>query len=125
MLKPFWFLRIITNIFSFNFVIRVMLERFRQQEREEYLMGVDVIVNEALRNKCWIFQYRMKRWYTPEEFKAEFSDATIYDDKWFDNFKLMDPIAGLRAADKQIEMIMEKRKVFQQRLFEYYQNKVK
>jgi hypothetical protein len=102
-----------------------MLDKFRQQEKKEYLMRVDTIVSEALRNKCWIYQPANKLWWTPEEFKKEFEGNVINDPNWFNKFKLMYPIFAIKAADKQIAQIQAKKAVFEQKVFEYYLNKTK
>lgn len=97
---------------------------FQDTQQAAHFTNIHVMVKEALRNKCWIFNTYNKEWHSPEEFLSKFEKQT-YSQGWIENFKIMNPYAGLKAADIMEQKLREKRLLFQQRVFNYYQNKSK
>jgi hypothetical protein len=98
------------------------MDKIQENKRNACIMNINILVNEAMRHNSWIYEADNKTWYTPEEFLERFGQSN-YSQGWIEKFKIMDPIAGLKAADKQIQMIIEKRQDFQQKVFSYYQTK--
>jgi hypothetical protein len=95
-----------------------------ENQQTIHFTNITVLVKEALLNKCWIYNSYSKEWFSPEQFLERYKDVQ-YQQGWIEHHKIMNPIAGLKAADLQIEKINQKRTDFQQRVFEYYQNKAK
>jgi hypothetical protein len=97
---------------------------FNEDQQAAHFTNINVLVKEALRHKCWIYNTNEKIWYSPEEFMAKYEHSS-YNQAWFAQFKIMNPMAGLKAAEIQAQKLNEKKLAFQQRVFEYYQNKLK
>jgi hypothetical protein len=78
--------------------------------------------DEAKKHNAWIYHPEAKRWYTPEEFVAETSkmpdNAPI-----FNKIEIRRPVDGINAGHKQIAMMIEKLRVFTQRVMDYYARK--
>lgn len=77
------------------------------------------LVIVALRSNAWIFNSITKEWHSPEEFKAKYLTAP-YEEGWYHRFKVLHPLEGITAADKQIQKILEKKQDLVRRVLEYY-----
>ncbi|WP_214226193.1 hypothetical protein [Pedobacter sp. B4-66] len=81
------------------------------------------IVSEALKQKLWVFDRSIKRWFTPEEFLEMYERYDNLDTKWLERIEILDPVTGLEAADKQIESILFRKAIFTKRIIEYMNKK--
>jgi len=97
---------------------------YQEDQKAVHFTNINILVKEALRHKCWIYNTATKSWYSPEEFMIKYEHST-YGQQWFADFKIMNPMAGLKAAEIQAQKLNEKKLAFQQRVFEYYQSKLK
>lgn len=80
------------------------------------------LVIVALRSGAWIFNTITKDWLSPEEFETKYLSAP-YEEGWYHRFKVMHPLEGILAADKQIKKLLEKKQDLVRRVIEYYQSK--
>ena len=79
-------------------------------------------IKEAKKSGYWIFSIESKNWYSPAEFITLIENKTInLRDGWIANYKIMNPIKGLDAADIQITKLIEKRASFLRKMLEFYQ----
>lgn len=83
------------------------------------------LMNQAKKEKKFLFNKVVKRWYTPEEY-FELQERITYDgsNDW-KNIKLMNVSEGLKAADTQIQDIMDRRRLLEIKAIEYYKNQPK
>jgi len=82
----------------------------------------DNLVQQAQRVDFWLFDTASKEWFTPEEFVLRYS-IDLFERGWYKNIKVLNPKDGLNAADIQIQKIMEKRAVLQEKIIDYYRSK--
>ena len=82
----------------------------------------DHLVQQAQRVDFWLFDTASKEWFTPEEFEIRYS-LDLFERGWYKNIKVLNPRDGLNAADIQIQKIIEKRAILQDRIINYYRLK--
>ncbi|HYG84538.1 MAG TPA: hypothetical protein VD907_06720 [Verrucomicrobiae bacterium] len=76
--------------------------------------------------KCWIYYAPTKKWYTPEEALEAFKRwepmkrRKLLGEDHLEDFKVIDPKAGLRDRIKVLNKISEEIEVFANRIMEYY-----
>lgn len=97
---------------------------FSNNQQAAHFTNLKVLVKEAIRHKCWIYNKHKKEWFTPEEFLSRFEHST-YTQGWIESFQILNPMAGLKAAETQAQKLNEKKLAFQAKVFEYYLNKSK
>jgi hypothetical protein len=97
---------------------------YQNSLHDQQRIAVGSITITAIHNNQWIFDTHTKLWYSPEEFQKFYSEAP-YQEGVRERFKLMNPTQGLIAADMQIQKILEKKQMLNQRVIEYYQSKTK
>lgn len=95
------------------------------------------IYKEALRAGMWLFHKELRKWYSPEEFYAEYENKELNNymvTELLENMIIRDPIGGINAANKQldemeVQMQTEFRTVrnnlsaFSKKAISYYQQK--
>lgn len=84
---------------------------------------IRTIVNDALKQKMWVFDPASKRWFTPGEFMEMYERYDKLDIAWLDNIQVLDPIEGLEAADQLIQSIMTRRTALARRIIDYWKDK--
>jgi len=84
---------------------------------------IRTIVNDALKQKMWVFDPASKRWFTPGEFMEVYERYDKLDIAWLDNIQVLDPIEGLEAADQLIQSIMARRTALARRIIDYWKDK--
>ncbi|MBE9599805.1 hypothetical protein [Pedobacter sp. MC2016-24] len=84
---------------------------------------IRTIVNDALKQKMWVFDPASKRWFTPGEFMEMYERYDKLDITWLDNIQVLDPIEGLEAADQLIQSIMTRRTALARRIIDYWKDK--
>lgn len=85
-------------------------------------ISVQTMVMDAQRKNCWIFDMNNKVWYSPEEFERSYLEVP-YIEKFYERFKALDPVEGLKAADIQLQKIIQKKQDLESRVIGYYQKK--
>lgn len=84
---------------------------------------IRTIVNDALKQKMWVFDPASKRWFTPGEFMEMYERYDKLDITWLDNIQVLDPVEGLEAADQLIQSIMTRRTALAKRIVDYWKDK--
>lgn len=84
---------------------------------------IKTIVNDALKQKMWVFDPASKRWFTPGEFMEMYERYDKLDITWLDNIQVLDPVEGLEAADQLIQSIMTRRTALAKRIVDYWKDK--
>ena len=84
---------------------------------------IRTIVNDALKQKMWVFDPASKRWFTPGEFMEMYERYDKLDITWLDNIQVLDPIEGLEAADQLLQSIMTRRTALARRIIDYWKDK--
>lgn len=93
---------------------------------EKVVKSIDLIkniVNDALKQKMWVFDPSTKRWFTPGEFMEVFERQDKLDIHWVDSIQVLDPVEGLEAADLQIQNLMARRAALAKRIVDYWKDK--
>lgn len=67
----------------------------------------------------WIYNPENKTWYTPEEFLDAYGKFYL-SHSLFDKVKIMDPMEGVKAGYKQLDMLQDKLRAFSLKIIEYY-----
>ncbi|MBB5646525.1 hypothetical protein [Pedobacter cryoconitis] len=69
-----------------------MMDSFaNEQQQQGHFIDVIVLIKEALRQNCWIYEPDTAIWYTPEEFGAKYQDSN-FEQGWIEQFKIMNPV---------------------------------
>lgn len=92
----------------------------KQRIQDQQFTAISNLITIAARSGSWIFNTVTKEWHSPGEFEAKYTSVPS-EKGWYHRFKVMHPIEGLIAADKQIQKILEKRQALLRRVIEYYQ----
>ena len=90
--------------------------------QNQQVTAIKNLVIVASRSGSWIFNTITKDWHSPEEFEAKYLSAP-YEEGWYHRFKVLHPLEGIVAADKQIQKVLEKKQDLVRRVIEYYQSK--
>ncbi len=97
----------------------------KEQVKAEWLencLTAKKLYDRAKEIGAWIYDPAIKRWYTPEEFLRLYAQYYL-DHKLFYQVKLKNPVEGLDAGYKQLEMLQNRLKDFSKRIIDYYQKK--
>lgn len=90
--------------------------------QNQQVTAIKNLVIVALRSNAWIFNSITKEWHSPEESEAKYLSAA-YEEGWYHRFKVLHPLEGIVAADKQIQKVLEKKQDLVRRVIDYYQSK--
>ncbi|MBG6233515.1 hypothetical protein IWX76_000070 [Pedobacter sp. CAN_A7] len=84
---------------------------------------IRIVVNKANAKRLWIFEPKVKRWWTPEEFMSQYERFENLDPKWIENLQVRDPLEGIEAADVQIKSILDRKAILIQKIVDYWKGK--
>ena len=84
---------------------------------------VRAVVKKAKAQRLWIFDPKVKRWWTPEEFMAQYERFENLDPKWFENLQVRDPLEGVEAADIQVKSILDRKAILIKKIVDYWKGK--
>ncbi|TDO19361.1 hypothetical protein CLV32_4601 [Pedobacter duraquae] len=100
-----------------------MTNGLKDNDQQQQFVAIKNLVIQASRSNSWIFNSVTKEWHNPEEFEAKYIDLP-FQSGWYQQFKVLNPLEGLSAADKQIQKILKKKANLIARVFKYYESKL-
>jgi hypothetical protein len=80
--------------------------------------STDTLSDEASMQNMWIYDKDKHVWYTPEEFKALYGNRKMHF-KDLEHFVIRDPIAGIKAAHKEMKLQSTRMEELRERLHEF------
>lgn len=80
--------------------------------------STDRLHEEALQQNLWIYDKNKHVWYTPEEFKAIYGGKSKHFHE-LEHFVIRDPIAGIKAAHKEMKLQADRMEELRERLHEF------
>nr|WP_294873641.1 hypothetical protein [uncultured Pedobacter sp.] len=95
---------------------------------EQTVRTIDLIrkiFNNALKQRLWVFEPSVKRWFSPEEFMEMYERYDNLDPKWIAKIEVRDPMEGLEAADTQVESILARKAILTKKIIDYERAKQK
>ncbi|ETZ21151.1 hypothetical protein [Pedobacter sp. V48] len=95
---------------------------------EQTVRTIDLIrkiFNNALKQRLWVFEPSVKRWFSPEEFMEMYERYDNLDPKWIEKIEVRDPMEGLEAADTQVESILARKAILTKKIIDYERFKQK
>lgn len=80
--------------------------------------STDTIAEEASMQNLWIYDKDKHVWYTPEEFKAIYGSQQMHF-KEMEHFVIRDPLAGIKAAHREMQQQSTRMEELRNRLHEF------
>ena len=99
---------------------RLRFEQFRNQSKPLSKPGWTDIYERAVKQNLWIFDPEVKRWQSPEEFKARESGRSGGDPKRLERLQIRDPMEGVEAGYLQLQSLTSRMEIFAKRVLAYY-----
>lgn len=87
---------------------------------QRQVITTSAIYNEAKSKNRWIYDPEIKRWMTPEEFKAFEERITGGEPNRLAKLQIKDPMEGIEAGYIQLQYLKERMEIFVKRVVEYY-----
>lgn len=95
-------------------------KRYEQQQlRIKNALTAEKLMQQAESAGQWIYDPKLKKWYTPAEFHDEFK-LYYRDHPLFHQVKLMHPKDGISAGFKQLAELQSRLVEFTQKVMRYY-----
>lgn len=80
--------------------------------------STDTLSEEASIQNMWIYDKNKHVWYTPEEFKALHGNRQMHF-KELEHFVIRDPLAGIKAAHREMQQQASRMEELRNRLQEF------
>ena len=87
------------------------------------LRNCQSLVREAQQKQFWLYDPKVKAWYSPEEFEDKFGRVVSGDEKWLATIQVRDPQEGIDAGFLQLHNLEIKLKDFASNVIQYFRNK--
>ena len=89
---------------------------------EKYHSVTD-LVNQARKERKWMYHPYHKKWWNPDEFSKEFALAPSTYFNGSNDIKLLDPFEGIKEANEKKAGLEKNIETFSERVLRYYQDK--
>ncbi len=95
-------------------------ERRDREELEQKArwLTAQKVADKARAHSAWIYDPETKTWYTPDEFVAQFT-RYFADHPLFYRVKIKNPLEGLQAGYKQLEILQARLLDFSKKIIGY------
>ena len=80
------------------------------------------LVREAHQKQFWLYDPKVKAWYSPEEFQEKFGRVASGDEKWLATIQVRDPLEGINAGYLRLQDLEIKLKDFTAKVIQYYRH---
>jgi len=104
----------------FSILLYFVLMATKEQISAINTVALRNLVIQAQRENFWLFDSVTKEWFSPEEFEKFYGSKEL-EESWYIKIKVLNPSDGLKGADIQIQKIVAKRSILQDRIIKYYQ----
>lgn len=83
------------------------------------------IYEQAKLQRKWIYDPKLKRWQTPEEFLENEKRYSGGETDRFSRLQIRDPMDGINASYVQLQDLKERMEIFVKRVLDYYKEPAK